>query len=75
MTDPAQSVTCTCVWDGVRCRRRAELIYRKDSPPYYEGYCSHCRQRAKPHGSGALGRGEPISEEEALVLSVMEEKP
>lgn len=66
-------VTCTCVWDGVPCQRRADLIFRIKKPPYYEAYCSRCRQRARPHGKEALGDGDPISEDEAVVSSVMEE--
>jgi len=69
----SEQVTCTCVWDGVPCQRRAELIFRTKRPPYYDAYCSRCRQRARPHGKEELGNGDPISEDEALVSSVMEE--
>jgi hypothetical protein len=64
---------CTCVWDGVRCSRRASEFYSLMDHPYYASFCDPCSHRSRPRGKGALGAAE-ITEDEAVVRSVMEDE-
>lgn len=67
----AVGITCTCVWDGVRCSRRASEFYSILDHPYYAAFCDPCSHRSRPRGKGNLGDVE-ITEDEAVVRSVME---
>lgn len=71
VTDP-DGLRCTAVWDGVRCHRTATEFYSVEDPPYYEGHCPLCDKRSRPRGREDAG-SRKISEEEAVIRSVMEE--
>lgn len=67
-----EGLRCTAVWDGVRCQRRAARFYSLEDPPYYEGLCDPCGKRSQPRGRERPA-GEEITEDEAVVRSVMED--
>jgi hypothetical protein len=66
-------ITCTCVWDGVRCLRRASRFYSVREHPYYQALCSQCEKKSHPRGLQREWDRE-ITEDEAVVRSVMEQE-
>jgi hypothetical protein len=64
---------CTYELDGVKCNRPAVEFYQINHPPYYVAYCTRCSSFSKPRGQ-IRSNWKPISEEEAIILSVMEKE-